>query len=85
MSMLVNGLYIQVFSFTKYYIVCHFRNIVECPIILTNDDGDDGYKNLDTSMNIFRENGNKLKPDSGESTGLVKHFVSSDDRYGYLQ
>jgi len=64
--------------------VCHFSGVVNSPIILTDDDDDDdgGYKNLDTSVNIFRENGNKLKPDSGEGASLVKHFVPSADRYG---
>jgi len=64
--------------------VCHFRNLVNSPIILTDDDDDDDnvYKNLDTSVNLFRENGNKLKPESGEGASLVKHFVPSADRYG---
>lgn len=65
--------------------MCHFRNIVNSPIILTDDDdGDDDYNNVDTSMNIFRENGNKLSPDTGEGLGLIKHFVPSIDRYGYI-
>lgn len=65
--------------------MCHFRNVVNSPIILTDDDdGDDDYKNVDTSMNIFRENGNKLNPDTGECTRLVKHFVPSADRYDYI-
>lgn len=51
--------------------------------MLTDDDDDDDYKNLNTSMNIFRENGNNLKSDPGEGTRIVKHFVPSADRYGY--
>lgn len=64
--------------------MCHFRSIVNSPIILTDDDDDDDnvYKNLDTNVNLFRENGNKLKPDTGEGASLVKHFVPSADRYG---
>lgn len=66
--------------------MCHFRNIINSPIVLTDDDDDDDEccKNVDTSLNIFRENGNKLKPDSGESTRIVKHFVPSADRYDYI-
>ncbi|KAF0766245.1 serine/arginine repetitive matrix protein 1-like isoform X1, partial [Aphis craccivora] len=58
-------------------------SIVNSPIILTDDDDDDDnvYKNLDTNVNLFRENGNKLKPDTGEGASLVKHFVPSADRY----
>lgn len=64
--------------------MCHFRRVVNSPIILTDDDDDDDnvYTNLDTSVNIFRENGNKLKPDTGEGASIVKHFVPSADRYG---
>lgn len=60
----------------------HFRGVVDSPIILTDDDDD--YKNLDTSVNIFREPGNKMKPDTSESTGIIKHFVPSADRYGLV-
>ncbi|XP_025415311.1 pollen-specific leucine-rich repeat extensin-like protein 1 isoform X2 [Sipha flava] len=61
-------------------------NISNSPIVLTDDDDDDEcYKNVDSSMNIFRENGNKLKPDSGECTRIVKHFVPSADRYQMSQ
>lgn len=66
--------------------MCHFRNACDSPITLTDDD-DDGYKNLDHSMNIFRDNGNKMNPsqqDSGEVTRIVKHFVPSADRYDYV-
>ncbi|XP_060873479.1 serine/arginine repetitive matrix protein 1-like isoform X4 [Metopolophium dirhodum] len=61
--------------------------VVNSPIILTDDDDDDDnvYKNLDTSVNIFRENGNKLKPDTGEGASIVKHFVPSADRYHMSQ
>ncbi|VVC30025.1 Hypothetical protein CINCED_3A010267 [Cinara cedri] len=60
----------------------HNMNVGDSPIILTDDD-DDGYKNLDHSMNKFRGNGNKMNPgqDSGEGTRIVKHFVPSADRY----
>jgi len=70
--------------YIKLNIVSHFRRVVNSPIILTDDDddGDGVYKNLDTSVNIFRENGNKLKPDTGEGASIVKHFVPSADRYG---
>jgi len=71
------------YVYTKLNIVCHFRRVVNSPIILTDGDDDDGvYKNLDTSVNIFRENGNKLKPDTGEGASIVKHFVPSVARYG---
>lgn len=65
--------------------MCHFRNVGDSPIILTDDD-DDGYKNLDHSLNIFRDNGNKMIPgqDSCEGTRIVKHFVPSADRYDYV-
>lgn len=75
---------LRFFFYFKYNIVCHFRNVVNSPIILTDDDDDDDYKNLDSSKNIFRENGNKLKTDPGECTRIVKHFVPSADRYGYI-
>jgi len=83
--MLVN-VFINLGSFyIKFNIVCHFRNVVNSPIILTDDDDDDDdYKNLNNQMNIFRENGNNLKPDTDEGTRLVKHFVPSADRYGYI-
>lgn len=61
--------------------MCFFRNVIESPIILSDDD-DGGYKNLDS--NLFRENGNKLKHDPDESTRIVKHFVPSTDRYDYV-
>lgn len=64
--------------------MCVNRNVVNSPIILTDDDDDDDNKNLDTSMNIFKENGNNLKSDSCEGTRIVKHFVPSADRYGYI-
>jgi len=65
--------------------VYHFRNVVNNPIILTDDDdNNDDYKNLDNAMNVFRENGNNLKPDTDDGTRLVKHFVPSTDRYGYV-
>lgn len=84
--MLVNSfiMHIGFFFNTKFNIVCRFRNVINSPIVLTDDDDDDDYKNLDTSMNTFRENGNKLKPDSGECTRIVKHFVPSADRYDYI-
>jgi len=83
--MLVNYFkHLGIYVYTKLNIVCHFRRVVNSPIILTDDDDDDDnvYKNLDTSVNIFRENGNKLKPDTGEGASIVKHFVPSADRYG---
>lgn len=53
---------------------------------MTDDDDDEvvvnAYLNLDTSANIFQENGTKFKPDSGEGPSLVTHFVPSTDRYG---
>jgi len=65
--------------------MCRFRTVVDSPIVLTDDDDDDDvYKNLDNSMNIFRENGNKLKPDTSDDTRFVKHFVPSSDRYGLI-
>lgn len=64
--------------------LCHFRNVNDSPIVLTDDDDDVivDYKKMDTSKNVFRENGKKLKPDTGDSARLVKHFVpSATDRY----
>jgi len=64
--------------------MCRFRTVVDSPIVLTDDDDDDVYKNLDNSMNIFREKGNTLKPHTSDDTRLVKHFVPSADRYGFI-
>lgn len=65
--------------------MCYFRNTCDSPITLTDDD-DDSYTNLDHSMNIFRDNANKINPgqDPGEGTRIVKHFVPSADRYDYV-
>ncbi|XP_050440486.1 serine/arginine repetitive matrix protein 1-like [Adelges cooleyi] len=46
----------------------------DSPILIEDDDD---YKNVDSS--VFRDNGSNLKPDIGESTQIVKHFVASAD------
>lgn len=82
MHMFVNYIKHVEFFHSIFNVVYFFRNVVDSPIILTDDDDD--YKNLDNPMNKFRENGNKMKPDSGEGPRLVKHFVPSADKYGVI-